>query len=272
MRSLGTPEDPTDLLLALDVRISHILVDEFQDTSVSQWALLERLTAGWEAGDGRTLFAVGDPMQSIYRFREAEVALFLRARREGLPNVKLEPLALSTNFRSQAGIVEWINDAFARILPPREDELAGAVPYALSQPFHPPLEGEAVRWHPFAAREDEARRVVELVRDARAQDPEETCAILVRNRTALSEIVPALKKAGLRFRAIEIERLGERPVVQDLLALTRALSHPADRIAWLAVLRAPWCGLDLADLAALAETQEASSVTVHELHARRAPS
>jgi ATP-dependent helicase/nuclease subunit A len=265
VRSLGTPDDPTDLLLSLDVRIGHILVDEFQDTSGSQWELLERLTAGWEPGDGRTLYAVGDPMQSIYRFREAEVALFLRARREGLPNVRLEPLVLTTNFRSQAGIVEWINSAFAQILPRIEDEVSGAVPYAPSQAYHPPLEGKAVRWHAFAGRGDEARRVVEIVRDARARAPGGTCAILVRNRSALSGIVPALKEAGLRFRAIEIEHLGERPVVQDLLALTRALSHPADRIAWLAVLRAPWCGLELADLAALAETQDRPDVTVLEL-------
>ncbi|HEX4928792.1 MAG TPA: UvrD-helicase domain-containing protein, partial [Burkholderiales bacterium] len=81
VRALGTPEEPTDLLLALDTRIQHILVDEFQDTSVSQFELLERLTAGWQSGDGRTLFLVGDPMQSIYRFREAEVALFLDAWR-----------------------------------------------------------------------------------------------------------------------------------------------------------------------------------------------
>jgi len=99
VRALGTPEAPTDLLLALDTRIRHILVDEFQDTSVSQWELLERLTAGWEKGDGRTLFLVGDPMQSIYRFREAEVGLFLNAWQGGLGTVELERLTLSTNFR-----------------------------------------------------------------------------------------------------------------------------------------------------------------------------
>ena len=114
VRALGSVDDPSELLLSLDAKIFHILVDEFQDTSISQWELLERLTAGWQPGDGRTLFVVGDPMQSIYRFREAEVGLFLRARREGLPNVKLEPLALKTNFRSQAGIVDWVNASFPR--------------------------------------------------------------------------------------------------------------------------------------------------------------
>jgi ATP-dependent exoDNAse (exonuclease V) beta subunit len=77
-------------------------------------------------------------------------------------------------------------------------------------------------------------------------------AILVRSRGHLRHIVPQLKAVGLRFRAIDIEPLGQRPVVQDLLALTRALAHPGDRIAWLAVLRAPWCGLTLADLHVLA--------------------
>ncbi len=85
LRALGEADAPTDLLLALDVRLRHLLVDEFQDTSRSQWELLARLTAGWTEGDGRTVFLVGDPMQSIYRFREADVALFLRARDAGLP-------------------------------------------------------------------------------------------------------------------------------------------------------------------------------------------
>ena len=79
LRALGDDDAPTDLALALDYRIRHLLVDEFQDTSITQFELLARLTAGWEPGDGRTLFVVGDPMQSIYRFREAEVGVFLRA-------------------------------------------------------------------------------------------------------------------------------------------------------------------------------------------------
>ena len=76
-QALGTRDEPTDTALALDARLRHVLVDEFQDTSEAQVRLLESLTAGWEPGDGRTLFLVGDPMQSIYRFRNAEVGLFL---------------------------------------------------------------------------------------------------------------------------------------------------------------------------------------------------
>ncbi len=253
--ALGDEGEPTDLALALDYRIRHLLIDEFQDTSISQNELVARLTEGWEQGDGRTLFAVGDPMQSIYRFREAEVGLFLDARREGIGTVELHPVELRANFRSQAGIVGWVNATFSRIMPRREDPAAGAVTYRDSAPVHPALGGEAVTVHPFFDKDaaGEAARVVELVRAAHASDAKATVAILVRTRSHLAQIVPQLKAAGLAFRAIDIDPLELRPVVQDLLALTRALSHAADRLAWLSVLRAPWCGLTLADLAALAE-------------------
>lgn len=252
--ALGEPDNPTDLALSLDYRIRHLLVDEFQDTSVTQFKLLERLTAGWEPGDGRTLFAVGDPMQSIYRFRQAEVGLFLRARQEGIGAVKLHPLTLSVNFRSEQGIVDWVNMAFRKVFPPSEDMAVGAVSYSPSEAFHGPGDGAAVAVHPFFADDAraEARHAVQLVQEARRERPDGTTAILVRSRSHLAEIVPLLQESGLRYRAVEIEQLGHRPVVQDLLALTRALLHPGDRIAWLALLRAPWCGLTLADLHALA--------------------
>ncbi|MGZ5084137.1 MAG: UvrD-helicase domain-containing protein, partial [Usitatibacter sp.] len=266
LRALEGEDGPTDLMLVLDYRIRHILVDEFQDTSQSQFELLERLTSGWERGDGRTLFVVGDPMQSIYRFREAEVGRFLLAWHEGIGSVALERLTLSANFRSHAGIVDWVNASFSRVMPQVEDIHGGAVTYSPSHAVHP-AEAEAVRVHAFFEGDGagEGRRVAEIAREALGEagrDPSgsATVAILVRNRRHLLEILPCLRQAGLAFRAVEIESLGHRPVVQDLLALTRALSHVADRTAWLAVLRAPWCGLTLADLLALGPADDGASV------------
>jgi len=252
LTALGDEEAPSDLALALDYRIQHLLVDEFQDTSFGQYELLQRLTAGWQPDDGRTLFLVGDPMQSIYRFREAEVGLYLRARREGIGDVALTPLTLSVNFRSTAGVVEWVNETFADVFPAGEDITVGAVAYADSVAFHG-HDGEAVQIHPWLEQDaaGEAAQVVESIRNAQRNNPDGSIAVLVRARSHPAEIVAAMKHAGLRYRAIEIEQLGHRPVVQDLYVLTRALLHPGDRLAWLALLRAPWCGLALADLTLL---------------------
>lgn len=250
LQALGTAEVPTDLALALDYRIRHLLVDEFQDTSFNQFLLLERLTAGWQPEDGRTLFLVGDPMQSIYRFREAEVGLFLRAQQSGIGGVKLTPLTLSVNFRSRQGIVEWVNASFGKLFPAQADVESGAIRYSasISMARSGATESSAVCVHPgFEKDADrEASRVIELIRTA--QTRKHNVAVLVRGRNHLVALVPRLRKEGIRFRAMELERLGERPVVHDLVALTRALLHPGDRTAWLSVLRAPWCGLTLADL------------------------
>ncbi len=252
--ALGSSEAPTDLALSLDYRISHILVDEFQDTSFGQFDLLSRLTAGWESGDGRTLFLVGDPMQSIYRFREADVGLYLQARRYGIGQVRLEPITLKVNFRSSSKIVEWVNQTFDKVLPRQEDIASGAVTYVSSEAYHGALADSSVQLHPMLGRDDaaEAAAVVAVIEEARRVDPGGSIAILVRGRSHLEAIVPRLRAEGVSFRAVELESLGERPVVYDLHALTRALIHPADRLSWLSILRAPWCGLGLGDLLILA--------------------
>ena len=254
-RALGGELDPTELAMMLEYRIRHILVDEFQDTSTNQFQLLAQLTAGWSAPDRHTLFLVGDPMQSIYRFREAEVGLFLQVWEQGrLGDVPLEPLRLTRNFRSQEGIVRWVNDVFSRCMPARNDPAAGAVAYAASTTENDAEEQSTdISIEYSGIRVAEARAVAARVRrvlDGEECGPVESVAVLVRARTHLADLVPALRAEGVRFRAVDLEPLGTSPAVRDLLALVRALVSPADRIAWLSVLRAPYCGLMLADVLA----------------------
>src|SRR5438876_318993 len=119
--ALAEAGQPTELALRTGLSLQHILVDEFQDTSLAQFQLLESLTAAWEEGDGRTLFIVGDPMQSIYRFRDAEVGLFITAREHGIGNVRLTPLRLTRNFRATPALVDWTNQVFAQVFPAADE-------------------------------------------------------------------------------------------------------------------------------------------------------
>ncbi len=270
--ALGEPDHPTDLALALDYRIRHILVDEFQDTSQAQMRLLELLTAGWDGSDSRTLFLVGDPMQSIYAFRKADVGIYLRveahaAARDGVPpsssdgawpsdglaHLALERLTLKANFRSQRPLVDWVNRVFRGAMPGRSEALSGAVVFEESDAVHDDADDAnraGVRCHAYAGknRADEAAGVAGVVRAEREANADATIAVLARSRSHLPDILRAFTQAGIPYQEIGLESLARRPMGVDLLALTRALLHPADRTAWLAVLRAPWCGLGLHDL------------------------
>lgn len=254
LRALGEPDAPTELALYLDYHIQHCLIDEFQDTSLTQYTLLHRLTAGWEAQDGRTLFLVGDPMQSIYRFRNAEVGLFLRAQQHGIGTIPLTPLSLTRNFRSQATLVEWFNETFSNVFPSYHDIASGAVPYspAVATVERTP---DQVRFVPLLAgtTQAEAARIAEHIQQIKHASPEDSIAILVRSRAQLRDILPALRDASLAFQAIAIETLDTCVEIEDLLTLTRAMHHLADSVSWLSLLRAPWCGLTLSDLLVLAQ-------------------
>lgn len=251
--ALGSGEQPSELALRLDYRIRHLLVDEFQDTSHNQIRLLQRLTAGWVAGDGRTLFLVGDPMQSIYRFRKAEVSLFIEAFEGRLfSQLALEPLQLEVNFRSSAGVVEWVNRVFPAVMPARNDPVKGAVTYSPAVPRPDAQTQGAIEVCLGCIKDDqaEADQVVQIIRDT---DPVEATAILVRSRRhahAILAHLDALKQSDERFRyrAVQFNPLAETPLIRDLVSLTVALQQPADQLAWLALMRAPFIGLTLADL------------------------
>lgn len=269
--ALGEDTDPTDLALRLDYRIQHLLVDEFQDTSPSQVRLLEKLTAGWQPDDGRTIFCVGDPMQSIYRFRKAEVGLFLQVADSGIGHLLLEPLSLTRNNRSCPAVVDWVNTAFARVFPTHDNATSGSIRYRPFAATRAPLPDEGVYMHPLVAENGtasdamanmEASAVARLIATLSAADPERSIAVLVRARSHLTALVANIRKhhKDIRFQAVEIEALAGRQVIQDLLALTHALLHRADRISWLAMLRAPWCGLMLADLHTLAADNHRATI------------
>jgi len=262
--ALGRSDDPSELLLKLDANIRHLLIDEFQDTSQSQIDLLKKITSGWQTGDGRTLFLVGDPMQSIYRFRKADVALFLKIRDQGLADLPVESLQLTDNFRSQAGVVDWVNTVFAKLLPAEDEPSAGAISYAHSQAFHALSLDPAVSFHPVFVQSGAKAEavVVDLVREAldRYPDKQHPVAVLVRARTHLKEVTQLLAQAGIACRAVELVPLYKRPFVVDLVQIIRALSHPGDRAAWVSVLRSPYCGLTLKSLLALVSADRQDAV------------
>ncbi|MDF2529814.1 MAG: hypothetical protein K0Q57_694, partial [Gammaproteobacteria bacterium] len=259
LQALGAEEEPTELALSLDYQIRHLLIDEFQDTSQLQFQLLKALTRGWEPYDGRSLFLVGDPMQSIYRFRQADVSLFIQAKNYGIGNLALEYVQLTANFRSDQAVIDWVNHHFADIFPLQDDMVKGAVSYRPSIATRQYTDSE-VKFMLTETALEEASLICEKVQALLCQAPEDNIAILVRSRSHLQAILPVLQAAGINYQAVEIESITERQVIRDLLSLTYALCHLGDKLSWLAILRAPWCGLGLSDLSLIAQASKSCPV------------
>jgi ATP-dependent helicase/nuclease subunit A len=260
--ALGRMEEPSELALRLDNRLRHILVDEFQDTSLEQTQLLSMLTAGWQLGDGRTLFLVGDPMQSIYGFREAEVGMFLSARTAGIGTVPLEALTLRRNFRSAPQVVHWNNAAFARCFAQLDDPRTSSVAFAPSLPVRAPAPAAGVHLHRVLPGDlaGEACSITRVITQLRAAEPESSIAVLVSARAHAAPIVAALEGASIAVAGVDLVPLAQLSIVRDLAALTRALDHLGDRTAWLAILRAPWCGLSLKEISQIIGAERRASI------------
>ena len=253
----------TDLVLSAGSRLHHLLVDEMQDTSAAQYELIQQLTRSWDSSS-QTLFLVGDPKQSIYLFRQARVERFLHTMREQqLGEIRLRPLYLTANFRSQAALVDRFNHTFDQIFPAPQTASISDVPFIAATAVRDATVTGAIDWHPtifgpgHSQRRYEQQQAIamrEIIQKWLARPLPHgrtrpwSIAILARARNHLDPIVAELKRANISYRAVDIDPLDQCQEVLDTLALTRALLHPADRAAWLAVLRAPWCGLSLADL------------------------
>ena len=273
--ALGPDDNPSPVAERFDFQIEHILVDEFQDTAHSQAELLRRLTRDWSSHNAtaempRTLFVVGDAMQSIYGFRYADVALFMRVAATGLSGLKLIPLTLTQNFRSRPVIVKWVNDVFADLMGGDEDLNKGSVRHvtatATREAAEPAVpEGVHIDLFDENPSSVEAERIAVRIEALQGTDPEASIAILVRAKSHATEIVSALAARGIVFDGDALQSLAEQAIVQDLLSLCRWLENPAENVAALALMRSPWVGLSLNSLAILLADRAGKSFNLLEI-------
>gem|GEM_PF-43069 len=285
-------------LMALDSKLQHILVDEYQDTSNSQLELLSHLISQWQyQNDGKTLFLVGDPMQSIYRFREANVGVFLQAQKNGIQNLSLCPLKLSNNYRSELGIIKWVNHIFSNSFPKHDNYHTGAIQYSPSIAFHHPIQNQklihttteqkhteqnlpalntvnnetATESHiiRFEHDIDQAsellgKRLCERISQIHAQNSkhniQESIAILVRSKSHANYIIQSLKENNIPYQGLEIDVLSNCPHVLNLIHLCCAIVDLSDELSWFGLLRSSLIGIPNDDLLIL----QGSSITEHQ--------
>lgn len=181
---------------------------------------------------------MGDPLQSIYRFRQADVSLFDKAREWGVGNLRLESLQLLSNFRSAPELVSFANAVFHRQACPVRN-YAGDVK--------------------FQAFRDEVEETESLVEDLIALQEKvsgESIVVLGRSRSQVSEIVSLLKRRKVKVFAMEMQHLSESPEILDLLSLIYAFTDETDELSLWALLRSPWIGLELKTLWEIAQRRD----------------
>ena len=269
IRALDSREVVSDIALLLDYQIKHLLIDEFQDTSYSQLNLIERLVEGWQEGDDKSIFLVGDPMQSIYRFRESQVGIFIQVMRNGIANLNINSLILTTNFRSNKSIVEINNSIFSQIFPSEDNLLQGAITFSKSTSASKKEPKGVVNFYPYSYDQDlkESEQVVAIIKDSLKDNPNQEIAVLVKSRIHLKEIISSLQSHKINFEAIKTEPLKLNLFTRDLISLARSLLSLGDRLAWLSILRAPWCGLTLEDLLIVSNSNEMT--IFHQLNSKK---
>ena len=267
--------DHDDVRRSLAARFSKVLVDEFQDTDPLQTEIFWRLcgeppaesaTADWAAFTIRpgALFLVGDPKQAIYRFRGADVSAYVRARDAFIAQDGDSVLPISTNFRSCAPILTYVNERFEALL-----SSDGQPGFTALDPFHADRgEAHCVAALDVAVADENGKASAEQQRDGEAEAVAEMCARLIGSEMILDRrsgasrvcrpgdialLAPtgsdlwryeeALERHGIPVATQAGKGLFRRQEIQDLIALTRVLADRRDTLALGALLRGPLVGL-----------------------------
>ena len=251
---------------ALRAQYSHILIDEFQDTDPLQIEIAVWLAADTEvkqvdhwretAVQGGRLFFVGDPKQSVYRFRRADIDLYQEVQQR----FDQQTARLTQNFRSVPAVIEWVNHCLGGLM---GDEAAeGQVAYLPLQASRDALDEGSELVHVLGGpaeenlgpiREREAKEIARVIQLAKAEgwpvaergedSPRGAryadIALLMPTRTTLPLIEQALEEAGIPYRIESRSLVYDTQEVRELLAILRAIDDPTDQVALIAALRSP---------------------------------
>lgn len=268
----------------LDARYKHILLDEFQDTNPLQWSIVRAWLRAYDGDVPPSVFVVGDPKQSIYRFRRAEPRVF-QAARTLLEEQGAVVLRANQTRRNASAIVDVLNASFTDrnplftlqttlsrqkgmvwrlpLVPAPQTKVPDALPMPMRNPLITPRAEED-----DARRRDEGGLVALAILQARQQLRVETeqgerllkwgdVMLLVKKRRHLPAYEDALRAAGIPFISDKRGGLLDALEIADLIALLRFLMTPNDACALTQVLKSPIIGAADSDLIALAQRDEA---------------
>jgi ATP-dependent DNA helicase UvrD/PcrA len=249
--------DHEDVRLAYCRRFPHVLVDEFQDTNTAQYQWLQHL-----AGDQPDLYAVGDPDQSIYRWRGADVRN-VRRFQEDYPQARV--FLLEQNYRSTQTILDVAMGVIDRA-PGRQRK----------QLFTDRGKGQHATIHEAYDEADEALYVLETIVTGAASKAWALgdVAIMYRTNAQSRSLEEAFLRHNLAYRLVGAQRFYGRREIKDLIAYLRLIHNPADQVSLLRVLNTPPRGLgakSIETLLALAEEKRIRAASVLEDLSGREP-
>ncbi|MEA1952688.1 MAG: UvrD-helicase domain-containing protein [Planctomycetota bacterium] len=239
-------EHASDVLYRLDSNLTHMLLDEFQDTSLLQWQVLRPFAhrvigAGWDGKAARSFFCVGDVKQAIYGWRGGVAEIFEAIDRE-LGGLRHE--SLNTSFRSSRPVIDTVNRVFTDIA---ANPVLAKYPSAGKQwggrfDTHATARGELAGYCRMvtsrAADGDEEKQkdvtlsyAADEIKKMREAAPGADIGVLVRKNDTVGKLIYELRRRGLRASEEGGNPLTDSPAVVLILSLLRLADHPGDTAA-----------------------------------------
>lgn len=237
-RALALLQQPNEALKKFLGPMRHLLVDEFQDTSPIQIQILRALREAKAHGSDLRLFAVGDPKQSIYRFRDVDRHLIARTQEEILRDGGRR-FDSALNWRSAPILLDLVNHYGAAAFP----EALASLPTRDADPLALARLVEIAAGEKKLSAEEQSEKEAEAVTEAIAEllrtTPAEEIAVLYRSSGAIEALVQALQKRGIPYCVRGGQNLFERQEIFDLHRLVYFLGNPKDDLSLVGILRSP---------------------------------